>query len=130
MILKRIIPLLLVFQLTFGLSFNAFAQSSRNAYLEYSSETQGPADFIVKRFPNQKLMPTRLLSGVNKPGFYQVPEGTSLLTLVSYSGGFRDNADVETVTIWRQSTKESFEYNLKNTIIETAAADPVLMPED
>jgi hypothetical protein len=125
---KRIIILFLSLQLIHA---QTFAQSSNsNAFLDYSERPQGPADYIVKRFPNQKLISARLVSGVGRPGFYQIPENTSLLSLVSYSGGFRDTADIEEVTIWRQSTKQSLSFNLKNALEGTDVADPIVKPED
>lgn len=120
---------LISLQLTFGFNFAQAQTASSSAFLEYK-ESQGPADYIIKRYPNQKLMPARLVSGVSRPGFYQIPENTSLLSLVSYSGGFTQNADLEEIVIWRQASKQSFEINMKDHITDPNGVDPVVMPND
>ena len=119
-------------QLTLGNITAAQAQlsSNSNAYLEYLDKNSGPSDYTIKRFPNQKLMPTRLIGGVYKPGFYQVPENTSLLSLMSYSGGVLPNSDLSSVTIWRQQSKESLNINLDKILKDPASAETIIMPND
>jgi protein involved in polysaccharide export with SLBB domain len=90
----------------------------------------GPSDFIIKRFPNQKLMPTRLIGGVQKPGFYQIPENTSLLSLMSYSGGALPTSNLRSVTIWRQESKQAIELDLEKVLHDPNSVDPIVQAND
>lgn len=109
----------------------AFAQVG-NAFLEQFNISQGsgPADYVVKRFPNQKLIPVRLIGGVNRPGFYQIPEDTSLLTLMAYSGGASLQADVEDVTIMKPAQNVSTKFNVRDLMDSTEYKDPILTAND
>ena len=55
------------------------------------------SEYVLRKYPGEKLIPVRLLGGVNRPGVYYLPEGTDLLTAISLSSGLTDTADVEKV---------------------------------
>lgn len=61
-------------------------------------QTEVPAaEFVLRKYPGEKLIPVRILGGVNRPGVYYLPEGTDLLTAISLSSGLTADADLEKV---------------------------------
>ena len=102
-----------------------------STFLEYlNTANQGPADYLVKRFPNQKLIPVRLIGGVTRPGFYQVPEDTSLLSLISYSGGATATADLKSVTILKDQEHRSVKVNVRDLLDNPDLPDHVVSAND
>src|SRR5690242_18552677 len=95
-----------------GWPWLAYAQQD-SYYLRDPDRPQIPSDFTIKRFPEQKLISVRLVSGVFKPGFYSVPEDTSLLTMLAFAGGTLKDYDVNRVTIWRGDRPGSVEVDLE-----------------
>lgn len=55
------------------------------------------AEFVLRKYPGEKLIPVRILGGVNRPGIYYLPEGTDLLTAISLSAGLSSEADLHRV---------------------------------
>lgn len=53
------------------------------------------------------LVPVRLMGNVTKPGLYHVPSHTSMLTLISISGGPGRNADVENISLFSINGSQS-----------------------
>jgi hypothetical protein len=100
-----------------------------SAYLEYLDQKTS-SDYVIKRHPNQKLVPVRVIGGVNKPGFYQIPENTPLLSLLSYSGGTAPNSNLKEVTILREDQKASLSVNLKDALTNPKNADITMMSND
>lgn len=130
---KRLLISIVCLQLILGFQSTARAQlgsSSGTAFLEYMDKAQGPSDYIVKRFPNQKLVPTRLIGGVQRPGFYQIPENTSLLSLMSYSGGALPSSDIRSVTILRQEPRASIEIDVEKILKDPTTIDPIIHAND
>lgn len=61
-------------------------------------QTEIPAaEFVLRKYPGEKLIPVRILGGVNRPGVYYLPEGTDLLTAISLSSGLSTDADLDKV---------------------------------
>jgi hypothetical protein len=65
----------------------------------------GSRYFIGKE--NELVIPVNVLGYVNKPGQYMVPNGTDLISLVSYAGGFREEANLTGVRVVRGQIPES-----------------------
>jgi len=110
----------------------AYAKESmgQSAFLEYLESTTGPSYYTIKEFPNQKLIPVRLVGGVNRPGYYQIPENTTLLTLLSYSGGANVSSDLKNVTLWRNEKKVSEDIDVMKLMRRPNAAEPLLGAND
>src|SRR5689334_15916147 len=66
------------------------------------------SEYVMRRYPGERLIPVRIIGGVQHPGTYYLPEGTDLLTAISLSGGLAQNADPEKVR-WNQWSSQKFE---------------------
>lgn len=128
--MRASLSLLLCFQ--FLIPHLALAKESigQSAFLEYLESSQGPSYYTIKEFPNQKLIPVRLVGGVNRPGYYQVPENTTLLTLLSYSGGAAMQADLTNVTLWKNEKKVSEDINVMKLMRDPTRTEPALAAND
>ena len=122
--------LLLCLQFSFSSLVWAKESMGQSAFLEYLETNQGPSYYTIKEFPNQKLVPIRLVGGVNRPGYYLVPENTSLLTLLSYSGGASTSSDLKSVTHWRNEKKVSQDINVLKLMREPNGSEPVVGAND
>ena len=69
-----------------------------------------PSEFVFQSYPNQELVPIRLLGAVKKAGLYHVPKNMKLITLLSLAGGPTGDADLEKVMI----SNDKFSVKLKN----------------
>lgn len=78
---------------------------------QYSLADEAFKTRLSEYFYNQNnvdiLVPVRLMGNVNKPGLYHVPSQTSMLTLLSISGGPGKNADVESINVSSMNGKQS-----------------------
>jgi hypothetical protein len=80
---------------------NLFAQEIPHSAPE---RIGGSRYFIGKE--NELLIPVNVLGYVNKPGQYMVPNGTDLISLVSYAGGFHVDANMAGVRVVRGQVPE------------------------
>lgn len=127
---RAILSTLIIMHAALAPAFAAAENMGQSAFLEYLEQKSGPAYYTIKEFPNQKLIPVRLIGGVSRPGFYQVPEKTTLLTLLSYSGGATASSDLESVTMWRNEKKVSEEVNVMKLMRTTNTAEPTVNAND
>ena len=58
-----------------------------------------PSEFVFESYPNQDLIPIRLLGAVKNAGLYHVPANMKLTTLLSLAGGTNTEADLENIVI-------------------------------
>ncbi|MCB0390644.1 MAG: SLBB domain-containing protein [Bdellovibrionales bacterium] len=97
--IKRIIKIILCFQFLFVQQI--FAQS--NTLSRYSLMDEAFRTRLSEYFYNQNnvdiLVPVRLMGNIAKPGLYHVPANTSMLTLLTISGGPIKNADIENIKV-------------------------------
>lgn len=77
-----------------------------------------PSEFIFEAYPNQPLIPIRLLGAVKNAGLYHVPSNIKLTTLLSLAGGTTSEADLEKIIIGNDSieNRESKNINLEEVI--------------
>ena len=88
------------------------------------------SEYVMRRYPGEKLMPVRILGGVQKPGTYYLPENTDLITAISLSGGLAPNADSESIR-WNQwSTRKYQKLDLTEAISHPQEQNPALGAND
>lgn len=63
-------------------------------------------EFFVGKEYGKPLVKVNLVSGVQRPGVYHVPEGTDLAEVVAYAGGTSERADLNDITIVRTVGKQ------------------------
>ncbi len=105
------------------------ARGRVSSVLDEAQETRA-AEFVMRRYPGEKLMPVRILGGVQRPGTYYLPEGTDLLTAIALSGGLAPNADSEEIR-WNQwSTQKYSTLALEDAMISPKERNPALGAND
>lgn len=91
---------------------------------------QGASEFVVRRYPGERLIPVRILGGVTKPGTYYFPEGVDLLSAISLSGGLVENADASSVMWTKFSTQQYQTLDLANAMKKPKDLNPALGAND
>ncbi len=76
---------------------NFAVQAETNKKLKYNLSS--PSEFVFESYPNQQLIPIRLLGAVKNAGLYHVPANMKLTTLLSLAGGTTGDADLENIVI-------------------------------
>lgn len=97
------------------------------------------SEFVFESYPNQELIPIRLLGAIKNAGLYHIPPNTKLLTLLTLAGGTTNEADLENVLIGNDQQnvistssgeKKSLTVNLEETLRKGATSDYTLAPND
>lgn len=81
----------LIFTTSFALEVDL--KNSRMNSIEKTSE------FVFQSYPNQQLIPVRLIGEVKKAGLYYIPSEMKLITLISLAGGTTSDANLEKIAI-------------------------------
>jgi hypothetical protein len=81
------------------------------------------------------LIPVNILGFVNKPGQFMVPNGTDLVSLIAYAGGFREDAKLNNIKLVRGLATNGQPHILKVDLkkyFETGNRQliPRMMPDD
>jgi NADH:ubiquinone oxidoreductase subunit F (NADH-binding) len=94
---------------------------------------------VFESYPNQELIPIRLLGAVKNAGLYHVPMNMKLTTLLSLAGGTSGEADLENILIGNDQQnvtapngeqKKSLNLNLEDVLINGAKNDYTLASND
>jgi hypothetical protein len=97
---------------------SAFSENiTRNRSQKYSLGS--PSEFVFESYPNQDLIPIRLLGAVSKAGLYHVPKKMKLITLLSLAGGTTKDANLEEVIISNEYIKPKKSNNLSRSYKKT-----------
>jgi hypothetical protein len=98
-----------------------------------------PSEFVFESYPNQDLIPIRLLGAVKNAGLYHVPAKMKLTTLLSLAGGTNNEADLESIVIGNDQqdvtspsgdTTKSLTLNLEDVLKSGAKNDYTLAAND
>lgn len=126
---------LLAFTLLTNTTFAVQAESNKNLKYNLSS----PSEFVFESYPNQQLIPIRLLGAVKNAGLYHVPANMKLTTLLTLAGGTTSEADLENIVIgndqkdMKNSKNEdvkSLNMNLEEVLRNGAKDDYTLISND
>lgn len=96
---------------------------------EEGSESRG-TEYVMRRFPGERLIPVRLLGGVRVPGTYYVPIGMDMVTLISLSGGVESNADTSKIIYSRANGKTTDTLDLRRALEKRAEYNPTFEAND
>lgn len=58
-----------------------------------------PSEFVFESYPNEPLIPVRLLGAVKNAGLYHIPKNMKLTTLLSLAGGTDSEADLGKIVV-------------------------------
>jgi hypothetical protein len=110
-------------------SFAGQIDLGRNAKYNVNSASE----FIFESYPNQVLIPIRLLGAIKNAGLYHIPPDMKLMTLLSLAGGTTSEADIENIIIGNDQQvkdKKSLSVNLEENLKNGATSDYILVPND
>lgn len=93
--MKSLIICLFIYSILINQTFAVEAQTAKSAKYNLNS----PSEFVFESYPNQELIPIRLLGAVKNAGLYHVPVNMKLTTLLSLAGGTSSEADLENIVI-------------------------------
>jgi hypothetical protein len=101
-----------------------------SAYFKSLGSSGLPNMYTIQDHPNQKLIEVRLLSGVKNPGIYRVPVETGLVSLLSWSGGFNQQANPEKITIARANGQSIDSIDINDVLSDVRKNDLKLKSKD
>lgn len=110
-------------------------ETTKNAKLGMGT----PSEFVFESYPNQDLIPIRLLGAVKNAGLYHIPAEMKLTTLLSLAGGTNNEADLENIVIGNDQKnliapngeeKKSLTINLEDVLKNGAKNDYTLASND
>lgn len=133
--MRHILIAFIAFTLLTNQSFAVQAETNKNLKYNLSS----PSEFVFESYPNQQLIPIRLLGSVKNAGLYHVPANMKLTTLLSLAGGTTGEADLENIVIGNDQKNivnakgenvQSLTMNLEEVLKNGAKDDYTLMSND
>lgn len=134
--MRRMIICLFTYSILINQTFAATqADTSKTTKYNLSS----PSEFVFESYPNQDLIPIRLLGAVKNAGLYHVPANMKLTTLLSLAGGTNNEADLENIVIGNDQQaitapngeqKTSLNLNLEDVLKNGAKNDYTLASND
>jgi hypothetical protein len=133
--MRRLIICLFTYSILINQTFAAQTETSKSSKYNLSS----PSEFVFESYPNQDLIPIRLLGAVKNAGLYHVPANMKLTTLLSLAGGTNNEADLENIVIGNDQqnvvtpageSKTSINLNLEEVLKSGAKNDYTLASND
>jgi hypothetical protein len=134
--MRRLIISLFTYSILINQTFAAQNDTSKTTKYNLSS----PSEFVFESYPNQDLIPIRLLGAVKNAGLYHVPANMKLTTLLSLAGGTNNEADLENIVIGNDQqnvispssgeSKTSLNLNLEEVLKTGAKNDYTLASND
>lgn len=97
------------------------------------------SEFIFESYPNQELIPIRLLGAIKNAGLYHIPTNMKLTTLLALAGGTTTDADLENIVIGNDqqnfrlndgTQKKSLTIDLEEVLKNGAQNDYTLVSND
>lgn len=125
--------------LTALIIYSVFTTQSFSATQNNKYNVSSASEFIFESYPNQELIPIRLLGAIKNAGLYHIPPEMKLTTLLALAGGTTSEADLENILIGNDQQnlvlkngdeKKSLTINLEETLKNGAKSDYTLMPND
>lgn len=133
--MRKLIICLFTYSILINQTFAASVDTSKATKYNLSS----PSEFVFESYPNQELIPIRLLGAVKNAGLYHVPVNMKLTTLLSLAGGTSNEADLENIVIGNDQQdikapngeqKKSLNLNLEDVLKNGAKDDYTLASND
>ncbi len=133
--MRRLIICLFTYSILINQTFAATSEAGKASKYNLSS----PSEFVFESYPNQELIPIRLLGAVKNAGLYHVPANMKLTTLLSLAGGTNTEADLENIVIGNDQKnvvapngeeKKSLNVNLEEVLKAGAKNDYTLSSND
>ncbi len=133
--MKALISCLFIYSILLNQTLASTTDLNKNSKLGMGS----PSEFVFESYPNQELIPIRLLGAVKNAGLYHIPENMKLTTLLTLAGGTNNEADLENIIIGNDQTtvkdskgseNKSLTVNLEEVLKNDAKSDYTLVSND
>src|SRR5438445_11035784 len=93
--MRRFMVFLILYCFIISQSMAAQNEVQKNSKYNVSSSSE----YIFESYPNQELIPIRLLGAIKNAGLYHIPANMKLTTLLALAGGTTPEADLEKIII-------------------------------
>lgn len=133
--MRRLVATVILYSVIISQSFASQNNLSKNS--KYN--LQSSSEFIFESYPNQELIPIRLLGSIKNAGLYHIPSNMKLTTLLALAGGTTAEADIENIIIGNDqqfiktrdgTAQKSITINLEEILKNGANADYTLISND
>lgn len=126
--MRRLVATVILYTLLVSQSMAAQNELSKNSKYHVNSSSE----FIFESYPNQELIPIRLLGAIKNAGLYHIPTNMKLTTLLALAGGTTTDADLENIVIGndQQSGRKSITVDLEEVLKSNAKTDYTLISND
>ena len=133
--MRRLVATVILYCILVSQSFAALNELAKTN-TKYNVNTS--SEFIFESYPNQELIPIRLLGAIKNAGLYHIPANMKLTTLLALAGGTTTEADLENIMIGNDQQsihlndgidKKNLTINLEDTL-KNASNDYTLVSND
>lgn len=133
--MRRLVASVVLYSLLISQSIAAQNEMSKNTKYSVNSSSE----FIFESYPNQELIPIRLLGAIKNAGLYHIPSNMKLTTLLALAGGTTSEADLENILIGNDQQsihssngidKKSLTVDLEQVLKSGATTDYTLVSND
>jgi len=133
--MRRFVAPVLLYCVLISQSFASLNEIPKN---NTKYNVNSSSEFIFESYPNQELIPIRLLGAIKNAGLYHIPAKMKLTTLLTLAGGTTNDADIENIIIGNDQQsihksdgidKKTLSFNLEETLKDTKN-DYTLVPND
>lgn len=132
--MRRLVASVILYTTLISQSMAAQNELSKSKYSLNSS-----SEFIFESYPNQELIPIRLLGAIKNAGLYHIPTNMKLTTLLALAGGTTSEADLENIVVGNDQqnilnkggdSKKSLNIDLEEVLKSGAQTDYTLVAND
>ncbi len=128
--MRRTINALLLYSILISQSFGAIIEEKK----DLKKNINLSSEYIFESYPNQELIPIRLIGSVKNSGLYHIPSNMKLTTLLALAGGTTPEADLENILIANDNNQKNESKNrkidLEDILQNQNKTDSNLYPDD
>ena len=133
--MRKIITVVILLSIINTYSFAAQNELVKNSKYNINSASE----YVFESYPNQDLIPIRLIGAIKNAGLYHIPANMKLITLLALAGGTSNEADLENILIGNDqpsilnvtnSEKKSLNINLEQCLKDGSKSDYTLVSND
>ncbi len=133
--MRKIITVVILLSIINTYSFAAQNELVKNSKYNINSASE----YVFESYPNQDLIPIRLIGAIKNAGLYHIPSNMKLITLLALAGGTTTEADLENILIGNDqpsilnvtnNEKKSLNINLEQSLKDGSKSDYTLVSND
>ena len=93
--MRKIITVVMLLSIINTYSFAAQNDLVKNSKYNINSASE----YVFESYPNQDLIPIRLIGAIKNAGLYHIPANMKLITLLALAGGTSNDADLKKISL-------------------------------